>query len=79
MTTPNISALRILVVDDDPVVCDAVRRMLAFDGHQVEVATSGEQALALFEVGKFDLILTDHEMGRKTGPTGYRRNLLPVE
>ena len=52
----------ILVVDDDPVVCDAVRRMLAFDGHQVEMATSGEQALGLFEIGKFDLVLTDQEM-----------------
>jgi two-component system response regulator MprA len=62
MATPSISALRILVVDDDPVVCDSVMRMLAFDGHQVEMATSGEQALALFEIGKFDLILTDHEM-----------------
>ena len=62
MARPNISALRILVVDDDPIVCDSVRRMLAFDGHQVETATSGEQALALFEIGKFDLILTDQEM-----------------
>lgn len=50
------------MVDDDPSVSDSVKRMLAIDGHQVETADSGEQALALFETGKFDLILTDYEM-----------------
>ena len=41
--------------------------MLAVDGHQVETAASGEQALALFEIGKFDLILTDYEMPNMKG------------
>jgi CheY-like chemotaxis protein len=62
MVTPGISAQRILVVDDDPLVCDSIRRMLAVDGHVVETALSGEQALALFEIRKFDLILTDYGM-----------------
>ena len=48
------------MVDDDPLVCDSIRRMLAVDGHVVETAISGEQALALFAIGKFDVVLTDY-------------------
>jgi CheY-like chemotaxis protein len=62
MVAPGTPAQRILVVDDDPLVCDSIGRMLALDGHHVETAISGEQALALFEIGKFDLILTDYGM-----------------
>ena len=52
----------ILVVDDEPYVCDAVRMMLAFDGHQVETAASGKEALAAFAKGKFDVVITDYAM-----------------
>jgi hypothetical protein len=53
---------RILVVDDEPFVCDAVRMMLAFDGHSVETASSGKDALAMFDKSKFDLVITDFAM-----------------
>jgi two-component system OmpR family response regulator/two-component system alkaline phosphatase synthesis response regulator PhoP len=59
---PAFPQRRILVVDDEPLVCDAVRMMLHFDGHMVETANSAKEALALFEPGKFDLVITDFEM-----------------
>lgn len=62
MNKPVISPRRILVVDDEPYVCDAVRMMLAFDGHQVETSGSGKEALALFSKGKYDLVITDYAM-----------------
>ena len=62
MPAPNIAGKRILVVDDEPFVCDAVKMMLAFDGHQVETANSGPEALGIFEKGKFDLVITDFLM-----------------
>ena len=62
MSKPGIVPRRILVVDDEPYVCDAVRMMLAFDGHQVETASSGQDALALFDKGKYDLVITDYAM-----------------
>jgi CheY-like chemotaxis protein len=62
MATPKISAKRILVVDDEPFVCDAVKMMLLFDGHQVQTANSGKEAMALFEKGKFDVVITDFAM-----------------
>ncbi len=62
MTAPAFPPRRILVVDDEPFVCDAVKMMLAFDGHQVETAATGRDALKLYEKGKFDLIFTDWKM-----------------
>jgi CheY-like chemotaxis protein len=67
MPTPDNKAYRILVVDDEPVVCDCVKRMLTLDGHVVDVATGGTEALARFEVGKFDLVILDYEMPSMKG------------
>jgi CheY-like chemotaxis protein len=62
ITVTQFSPRRILVVDDEPLVCDAVKMMLNFDGHIVETATNGKDALAMFEQDKFDLVITDFEM-----------------
>src|SRR5204862_3347653 len=53
---------RILVVDDEPLVCDAVKMMLAFDGHDVSTANSAKEALAIYDKEKFDLVITDFAM-----------------
>ena len=60
-------AKRILVVDDEPLVCDSVKWMLMSFGHEVEAVTSGEQALALFEKNKFDLVIIDYIMPAMKG------------
>jgi len=67
MTAPAIPQRRILVVDDEPFVCDAVKMMLSFDGHVVETASNGKEALALFDKGKFDLVITDFAMPNMKG------------
>jgi CheY-like chemotaxis protein len=59
---PAFPQRRILVVDDEPMVCDAVKMMLVFDGHVVETARSAKDALAILDRGKFDLVITDFEM-----------------
>src|SRR5260221_2674706 len=58
---------RILVVDDDAMVADSIRRLLLFDGYQVKLAASGEEALALFARQTFDLTLVDYEMPNMKG------------
>lgn len=60
-------AQRILVVDDEPIICDSIRRLLAADGHAVEMAVSGRAALDLFQKGRFDLIIVDYEMPGMNG------------
>lgn len=54
--------LRILAVDDESIVSDSIRRILALDQHVVETVTSAQDALVAFEPGKFDLIIIDYEM-----------------
>ena len=67
MKPPAFPQRRILVVDDEPFVCDAVKMMLAFDGHTVETASSGKDALELFDKTKFDLVITDFAMPSMKG------------
>lgn len=58
----GISSKRILAVDDEPFVCESVKMMLMFDGHQVETAASGYEALEKFDAARFDLVVTDYAM-----------------
>lgn len=58
---------RILVVDDEPFVCDAVKMMLNFDGHEAVTANSAKEALALYDAGKFDVVITDYAMPEMKG------------
>jgi two-component system OmpR family response regulator len=62
MNKPSIEPRNILVVDDEPFVCDAVKMMLQFDGHKVDTAGSGKEALEIFGKGKYDLVITDYAM-----------------
>ena len=67
MTKPAFPQRRILVVDDEPLVCDAVKMMLAFDGHVVETASNGKDALALLDKSRFDIVITDFKMPTMQG------------
>lgn len=50
---------RILIIDDDPLFRNLVRRFLEADGHDVIDAESGEAGLQLFRSRAPDLIVTD--------------------
>lgn len=50
---------RILVVEDDVLTAQVIRDALTFHGYHVEVATDGEEGLALFVAVDFDLVLLD--------------------
>lgn len=58
---------RILVVDDNDSNRDLVARRLARDGHAVETAGGGAEALSLLEDRDFDLILLDILMPDMSG------------
>ena len=57
----------ILVVDDEPAVCEGIKMMLEYDGHKIQTANSGKEALNLLEHGKFDLVTTDFAMPEMQG------------
>ena len=59
---------RVLVVDDDPLICAATADLLEDLGYRVVEAASGQHALDLLRRGtQVDLIITDHAMPGITG------------
>jgi CheY-like chemotaxis protein/anti-sigma regulatory factor (Ser/Thr protein kinase) len=63
---------RILVVEDEVEIADMLAEMLGRDGHDVLVAQSGREALALLELERVDLIITDLHMPDLGGPELHR-------
>src|SRR5207253_1345011 len=55
--------LRVLAVDDEPAITRAVVRMLRPHGHQVIIATSGEEAVERLTEQEFDVVVSDLGMG----------------
>ncbi|MFD3548373.1 response regulator transcription factor [Streptomyces sp. NPDC058655] len=64
---------RILVVDDEPAVREALRRSLAFEGYSVRTAVDGIDALDTADAYSPDLIVLDIQMPRMDGLTAARR------
>jgi len=60
-------SLRVLVVDDEPLVCEIVKEFLSSDGHLVEIVENAAAALARLKNGPFDLVLTDRAMPKMSG------------
>jgi signal transduction histidine kinase/CheY-like chemotaxis protein len=54
-----VKALRILVVDDDPVNGAVAKRYLDRFGHESANASTGTEALEMLRLGDFDLVLLD--------------------
>ena len=75
--------MRILVVDDEPAVREALRRALQLEGYDVELAGDGVEALERLAVSGVDAVLLDVLMPRLDGLETCRRlrrdgNALPV-
>jgi two-component system response regulator MprA len=75
--------MRILVVDDDRAVRDSLRRSLAFNGYQVDLAEDGLAALEAVDGRRPDAMVLDVMMPRLDGLEVCRRlreagDLLPI-
>lgn len=65
--------LRILVVDDDPAVTSLLRRGLAYEGYQVDTASSGLEALERVRERPAGLVILDIMMPGMDGLEVCRR------
>jgi two-component system response regulator MprA len=65
--------MRILVVDDEPSVREALERVLRLDGFEVALAEDGVQAVRELSVGSPDAVLLDVLMPRLDGLEVCRR------
>ncbi len=60
--TGELTGKRILLVEDERAVREALRLVLAKQSHTVVEANNGAEAFGLFLGAKFDLVMTDFEI-----------------
>ena len=57
----------VLIIDDDEDVRDSIRLILETQGYSVDVASDGDEGIALCNNGSFDVAIVDLLMPRKEG------------
>jgi CheY-like chemotaxis protein len=60
--------IRILVVDDEPILRDMLSDLFSAEGAKVSVASNGEAALATLLQQDFDILFSDVRMPNGGGP-----------
>jgi len=65
--------LNILLVDDEPDLRVSLGQVLRDEGHDVEVASDGEAAMARLSTRSFDLVVSDVRLPKVDGLTLLRR------
>src|SRR5437588_10950324 len=78
------AAAKILVVDDEPSIVDAVATALRYEGYEVEEATTGRDALGAVARFEPDLVVLDWmlpdvegiEVGRRLRERGFKTAVL---
>ncbi len=63
LVTPGVGLPRILVVDDEALICELVQELLEAEGATVITEVDGRAAMSRLENDPFDLILTDLRLG----------------
>lgn len=54
-----MKSIRILVIDDEGVICDACELVLTEKGHSVDCCVTGKTGLQAIQQGDYDIILLD--------------------
>jgi DNA-binding NtrC family response regulator len=52
----------LLIVDDEPLVCESLKEMLAMEGYTVDAAPDGSGALARIREDRYQLVISDIQM-----------------
>ena len=63
---------RILVVDDEEMIRKLIRKYAEFDGHTIDEAVDGMDAIAKFKDGSYDIIIMDIMMPELDGFSACR-------
>ena len=62
-----MKAMKILVVDDDPIVLESCKRVLAAEGFEVTLVSNADDALDVAAKQDFDLLVVDVKMPKRDG------------
>jgi len=68
-----VTIAKILIVDDETIMRESLAGWLERDGHAVQTARSGEEALNKCRENRFDILLVDIKMGGMSGLEVLRR------
>lgn len=71
-TSDCVKRHTVMLVDDEESILNSLRRLLRAKPYDLLLATSGAQALSLFEQHSIDLIICDARMPFMDGPTLLR-------
>lgn len=77
---------QLLIVDDEPKLCEILEKTLKKEGYRVLTATTGRKALSLLKKEKVHLLLLDLKMPdigglellKKIRGKGKKKNLVPT-
>jgi CheY-like chemotaxis protein len=70
-----VAPVRVLLVEDEPLVADMLEDLLALDGHEVDRAANGREALEWLRSRSYALIVSDVRMPDLSGPALYQELL----
>jgi len=65
-------AKRILVVEDEPAICDVCRRVFTIEGFEVDIAVNGKVAQDMLKEKQYDLCLFDIRTPTMNGKELYQ-------
>lgn len=66
-SSSRVDEYKVLIVDDEPAVCELCKQILEGEGAVVETASTGPEALTLAAKRAYDLILLDVTMAEMNG------------
>ena len=72
MNTPDTNAKRILVVEDEPAICDLCQRVLTSEGFGVDIAINGRVAQDMIADKQYNVLLLDIKMAIMDGKELYQ-------
>jgi signal transduction histidine kinase len=73
-----LAGVSVLVVEDEPLVGDMMEDLLRLEGHAVDRAVNGREALERLAQGSYDLIISDVQMPDLSGPA-FHQELLRID
>ncbi len=73
MKTPATNAKRILLVEDEPAICQLCQVVLTGEGFEVDIAVNGKVAQDMIEEKQYDLFLFDIKLPVMNGAELYQR------
>ena len=72
MKTPESNVKRVLVVEDEPAICELCQRVLVGEGLEVNIAVNGKVAQEMIADKQYDLFLFDLKLPVMNGRELYQ-------